>query len=274
MAASGGERRMVFDIRGRRRHVVKVVYAVLALLMGASLFLVVGPVNIGSLLGGNESSNVTAQYEEQAQRIERKLTKSPEDPELLIGLMRARINTSNSLAATNPETEEVAQTPESLQQLELASEAWSRYRKATDEPSAGTAIQIAGTLYTLAQYSRTGSEFEANMRGAAQAQQLVAEQRPSKGSYSTLTIYNYYAQNFRGAARARRKTETYAHSRFEKENLGNELDTFAKRGHEIQKQLAEIKKSEEKARAKGEAPTANPLAESNPLATPGSTAAP
>ena len=41
---------MVFDIRGRRKHVVKVVYAILALLMGASLFLVVGPVNIAGLL--------------------------------------------------------------------------------------------------------------------------------------------------------------------------------------------------------------------------------
>ena len=35
---------------GRRKHVVKVVYAVLAVLMGASLFLVVGPLNIGRTL--------------------------------------------------------------------------------------------------------------------------------------------------------------------------------------------------------------------------------
>jgi len=39
-----GERRMLFDIRGRRKNVVKVVYAILAVMMGASLFLVVGPV--------------------------------------------------------------------------------------------------------------------------------------------------------------------------------------------------------------------------------------
>ena len=41
-----GERRMLFDIRGRRKHVVRVVYAILAILMGASLFLVVGPVRL------------------------------------------------------------------------------------------------------------------------------------------------------------------------------------------------------------------------------------
>ena len=56
--ASGGERRMVFDTRGRRKHVVRVVYAILAVLMGASLFLVVGPINIGSLLG-NSTTPVT-----------------------------------------------------------------------------------------------------------------------------------------------------------------------------------------------------------------------
>ena len=43
MASDGGERRMLFDIRGRRKNVVKVVYAILAVLMGLSLFLVAGP---------------------------------------------------------------------------------------------------------------------------------------------------------------------------------------------------------------------------------------
>ena len=77
--AKSGERRMVFDIRGRRRHVVKFVYAVLALLMGASLFLVVGPVNINSLLGGSSTSNGAGALEEQAESIERKLKKDPGD---------------------------------------------------------------------------------------------------------------------------------------------------------------------------------------------------
>ena len=86
MAASG-ERRMVFDIRGRRKHVVRVVYAILALLMGASLFLVVGPVNIGSLLGTNTAtSSSSGLFEEQATAIEKKLRKKPDDPSLLLSL--------------------------------------------------------------------------------------------------------------------------------------------------------------------------------------------
>ena len=77
--ASGGERRMLFDIRGKRKHVVRVVYAILALLMGASLFLVVGPVNIGSLLGNsNTATETTKIFEERAERLERELRKDPE----------------------------------------------------------------------------------------------------------------------------------------------------------------------------------------------------
>ena len=77
--AEGGERRMLFDIRGRRKHVVRVVYAILALLMGASLFLVVGPVNIGSLVGNEQhDSSASKVLDEQAERIERKLRNEPE----------------------------------------------------------------------------------------------------------------------------------------------------------------------------------------------------
>lgn len=268
MASSGGERRMVFDIRGRRRHVVKFVYAILALLMGASLFLVVGPVNIGSLLGNSESNNAASQLEDQAVAIERRLRKDPKDPQLLLSLTRARISAGNSLAVANPETGAIAYTPESRLQLEEASEAWSKYLKATDEPNAGGAQLAAQALFGLAQTSRSGAEAEANVRGAARAQQIVAESRPSLGSLSTLSIYRLYSFDYKGAAKVQKEAATYANTKFERENLGNELEQISKRAHEFQKQLAEFEKEVKKARAKGEPGLANPLAESNPLAQP------
>ena len=70
MASSGGERRLVFDTRGKRKHVVRVVYAILALLMGGSLFLVVGPVNIGSLVGGGGTTEAAKVLQEQAERTD------------------------------------------------------------------------------------------------------------------------------------------------------------------------------------------------------------
>ncbi len=260
---------MVFDIRGRRRHVVKFVYAILALLMGASLFLVVGPVNINSLLGGGSGSgNTAAPFEEQARNIEHRLKKEPGNPDLLLGLTRAQINAGNHLVTTNSETGAIEYPPESRQRLERASESWSRYLKATGEPSAGGAEVVSQALFALAQNSRTGAEAEANVHAAARAQQIVAESRPSLGSLSTLAVYRYYGFDFRGAAKARKEAAAFANTKFERENLGNELDQIDKRAHEFQKQLAKIEKEAKKAQAKGEPSLGSPLSETNPLASP------
>lgn len=269
MAKKDGERRMVFDTGGRRRGVVKVVYAILAVLMGLSLLLVVGPAPLQDLFGVSSSvSSAADQFEEQAERSEQKLKKDPQNPELLLSLTRARINAGNALAVSNPETGEIGYTPESRQQLQEASEAWSKYLKTTAEPNVGGAQVVAQALFGLAQTARTGPEAEVNLRAAAQAQELVAKTRPSLGTLSTLAIYRYYSFDYDGAAKARKEAATYATTKFERENLGNELDQISKRSHEFQKQLAEIEKEAKKAREKGEGSVANPLAESNPLAAP------
>ena len=257
---------MVFDIRGRRRHVVKAVYAVLALLMGASLFLVVGPVNIGNLLGGgSESSNASAAFVEQAEKVERKLRKDPENPELLLSLTKTRINAGNASAELNPETGAPQVTEEGKVELERASEAWTKYLKATDEPSVGGAQVAAPMFFSLAQLAVNGSEAEINLRAAAKAQQIVAEQRPSLGSLSTLAIYRNYSFDYPGAKQAEKEAEKYANTKFERENLGNELSQIEKRAKEFQKQLAEIAKENKKARSQGGSGVANPLAEGSPL---------
>jgi hypothetical protein len=268
--AGDGERRMVFDIRGKRRHVVKVVYAILALLMGASLFLVVGPVNIAGLFEtGNKVSSATKQFEEQSARIQHKLKQEPEDADLLLALTRARINTGNSLVATNSETGALEYTPEARVQLEKASEVWAKYLKATDEPSPSAAQLVAQAQYSLAALpSNSAAEVEANIQAAAAAQQIVAEARPSLGSLSTLAIYRYFAFEYKGAQEARRKAATFANTKFERENLGNELDSTSKRSHEFQARLKEAEKEAKKAQANGEPSLGNPLAESNPLAAP------
>jgi hypothetical protein len=269
MAKKDGERRMVFDTGGRRRGVVKVVYAILAVLMGLSLLLVVGPAPLQDIFGvENEVSRASEQFEDQAERAERKLRKDSENPELLLSLTRARINAGNSLATANPETRAIEYTPESRQQLEAASEAWSKYLKATGEPSPAGAQLMAQALFALAQTSRTGGEAEGNLHAAAKAQRIVAATRPSLGSLSTLAIYRYYSFDYEGAEEARRKAAGYANTKFERESLGKELDQISARGHEFEKQLAQIEKEARQAQARGESSLANPLAESNPLAAP------
>jgi hypothetical protein len=269
MAKKSGERRMVFDTGGRRKNVVKVVYAILAVLMGLSLLLVVGPAPLQDLFGvGNSVSSAANQFEEQAERAELKLKKNPEDPALLLSLTRAQINAGNALVEANPETGQIAYTPESRQLLLKASESWSKYLKATDEPNSSGAQVAAQALFALAQTARTGPEAESNIHAAAQAQAVVAKARPSLGSLSTLAIYRLYSFDYGGAKKAEKEAAPYANTKFERENLGNELEQIGKQAREFEKQLTKIEKEAKKAREKGEPALSNPLAENNPLGAP------
>jgi DNA repair exonuclease SbcCD ATPase subunit len=241
MASKGNEHRMVFDIRGKRRHVVKFVYAILALLMGASLFLVVGPVNIGELFGGGTSAgNAAKPFEEQAERIELKLKKSPEDADLLAALTRARINAGNSSTEVSGEQQVI--TSGTVQQYQLASDAWSRYVKATDEPAVGVALVAAPTFIALAETSGI-NEFEANVKAAAEAQQIVAEQRPSIGSLSTLAIYQYFSFDYEQARKTEAEAVALAEDKFQRESAENQLQEYEKRAKELQKELQRIEQA-------------------------------
>ncbi|MGE5408909.1 MAG: hypothetical protein ACM3NV_09870 [Syntrophothermus sp.] len=260
MASGGKEHRMVFDIRGRRGVVIKVVYAALALLMGLSLFLVVGPVNINALLGngGGGSSSAAQPYEEQAERLEAKLRKSPEDEELLAALTRARINAGTGSVEEGPEGQTVY-TTETIQQYQLASEAWSDYLKATKEPSPALAQVIAPILATLAEASSTG-EFEANIKGAADAQQIYAEQRPSINALTTLAIYRYFSFDYKAAKKSEAEAIALAKDKFERESIENQMQEYEKRARELQKKLKEQEQANKAAGgAAGKEGLENPL---------------
>jgi hypothetical protein len=254
-----GEHRMLFDIRGKRRHVVKVVYGILAVLMGLSLFLVTGIGNIGDLFGGGtESSNGAAVYEEQATRIERKLSKSPEDQELLTALMRARLNAGNQLVQQTSEGAVIS--PETVSQYQQASDAWSKYLNATDEPSASSAQLIAPPLVTLAEAGSSPADFESNIAAAAEAQEIVAKQRPSLNSWSTLAIYTYFNFDYPAAEKAEAEAIKLAGSKAKRETVENQLGEYKKSAKEAEKQLKAVEAQNKAAgAAAGKEALQNPL---------------
>jgi hypothetical protein len=227
MAQGGKEHRMVFDIRGRRKHVVKAVYAVLAVLMGASLFLVVGPLNIGELFNSNSSSSGEAAkpFEEQAERLEAKLKREPEDPDLLLALTRAHVNAGNSHVLINPETGEQGTTAESRQQFQEAAESWAHYLEATSEPSPNLAQVVAPAFVALTLASKTVPEARRNLHEAVAAQKMVADARPSRGSLSTLAIYQYYNGEAKAAEKAERELLKLATANYERKELEKQFET-------------------------------------------------
>ena len=250
--ASGNEHRMVFDIRGKRRHVVKAVYAILAILMAASLFLVVGPVNIGSLVGGSSSeSNLAGEFEQRAERVETELQKQPGDESLLAKLTTARMNAGQQLLATGPNGE-VGQTVESRTQYQKASSAWSEYLKATQEPNANLAQQMASVLFGLAQISRTYPEAAANLDAAAEAQKIYAEKQPTLNSLSTQALYTVFTGNYKTAEEVNKAAEAKATSKFQREQVGNQFDSAKKSAVTFQKELKEAEKAGQEAAKGGE----------------------
>jgi DNA repair exonuclease SbcCD ATPase subunit len=247
MAQGGKEHRMLFDLqRGRRRTAVKVVYAALAVLMGLSLFLVVGSLNIGELFSSNGSSGggeVAKPYEEQAERLEAKLKKAPEDEQLLVGLTRARVTAGNSLLSSEPSEEDLTAA---LQQYQQASSAWAEYLDTTDEPNAGTAQLVAPALLSLAERSRTYEQAQTNIEAATEAQKIVAQQRPTLNSFSTLALYTYFTGDYKAAEAAQAKAAKLTREKFEREQLDKQMEEVKKNAEKFQqrrKQAAAAEKA-------------------------------
>jgi hypothetical protein len=238
---------MVFDTRGRRKHVVRVVYAILALLMGASLFLVVGPFNIANLLGGSSTSEASKVLNEQAERIERKLHTEPDNEALLLSLARSRVAAGNSQTEVNPETGGTTFTLEGRQDLALATEAWSHYLKQTDEPSPSAALLMARAYFGLAESSRSLEEADTNVEEAAAAQRIAAEAQPSLGSLTTLAIYEYYAGDFGAGDKAAKQAAAKA-PKAEAKEVKKQMAEYRARGKALEKQKAEFAKLEKSQR--------------------------
>jgi hypothetical protein len=246
MASGGGkERRMVFDIRGRRKYAVKVVYAVLAVLMGASLFLVVGPLNVGELFNSNSGSSEAAKpFEEQAERLEAKLRKEPEDEQLLLALARAQVSAGNSTLSLEPTEDDLVKA---VQQYQQASSTWSEYLKTTKEPNAGTAQLMAPALVTLAERSRSIAEAQRNVKAATEAQQIVAKQRPTLNSLSTLALYTYFTGDFAAAEKAQAEAKKKTQAKFEAEQLEKSLKEVKERAEKFQQEVKKATKLEKEA---------------------------
>jgi len=246
--ASSGERRLLFDTRGKRRHVIRVVYAILALLMGASLFLVVGPVNLGELFGNSTSTgSATKALEERVERIEQRLAQNPKDAQLLLELTRAQINAGNSRLESTPGGGVSTVTLEAKRDFDAAAESWERYVKlAGDEPSATGAQLVGATFLRLAESSGTIPEAVENVAFATEAQEIAAAASPSVGTLSTLAIYQYFNGEYvAGDRTAKRAAE--AVNKPEAATVENQLAEYRKNSKRFAKQKKEAAKFEREA---------------------------
>lgn len=261
MASGKQEHKMLFDLRsGRRRGLVKVVYGVLAVLMGASLFLTVGPVNIGQIFGNSSGSSTSAAqiYEEQAERLEVKLKKDPENPELLQSLTRANVNAGNAGVTEEPNGARSVST-EAAESYQKADQAWTEYLEATKEPSPGLAQVVAPMLFQLAELSTSFAEAETRLQAATEAQKIATEDRPNLNSLATLARYTYLSGDFKAADQLRAETMKKATSNSEREAVEKFLDESEKSARAFAKSAKAAEKAEKANGGKPSETLENPL---------------
>jgi hypothetical protein len=235
---------MLFDTRGRRRHVVRVVYAVLALLMGTSLFLVVGPFNLGEIFNGGEAKSAAEALEDQAERIEGRLRVKPTDEKLLLALSRARINAGNAEIETDPQTGAPIITPEARAQFSQGISAWDDYLKQASEVNPAVASIVASVYFSLAEASETFEAIDENVEGAATAAALAADARPSVGALSTLAIYEYFNGDFAAGDKAAQEAEGLVRTKAERKAVARQVAPYRQNAQRYRQQVRKFEKSQ------------------------------
>jgi hypothetical protein len=236
--AKSTEHKMLFDIRGRRKRVIQVVYVMLALLMALSLFTVVGPVNLGDLVGGGSSSSSSAS-DDQAQAIERKLAKDSRNEALLLSDVRARSTFARAQIQTDPTTgAQSGITEEGLQSFQKAGDAWIRYMKLDPKKPDAIVAQLAATSLL---YSSNLTDLDTRVKSAADAQAVYAQAQPSAAAYLTLAQLRFLTGDPKGGQQAGQKAKQEAPAA-QRKIVTQTVDQYAKQSAQLRKEAKQQSK--------------------------------
>jgi hypothetical protein len=246
---------MLFDLSsGRRKRVVQVVYATLAILMGGSLVLFgIGSDAPGGILdalglGSNSTNDSDPRYEQQIEDAESTLETDPENPAALLELARYKALTGQAIVAenTDPETGAVQSVPEAESNFNDAADAWNRYletKPAKPDPT------VAATMVQA--FVAVG-----DAEGATKAQEIFAAEQNVPSAYANLALYAYSAFDFKTGDEASDKAVQLSEPADRKE-MRKQLDDLAERARKFKKQ--EDKAAEAGGKEAGEAQITDPF---------------
>ena len=265
---------MLFDIRGKRKRVIQVIYVGLALLMGGGLVLfgIGGSTNGGlfdaiGLGGGNVATD--PQFDAQIQRAEDTLATNPNDEKALLVLARTHFLQGQTSTDVNNQGQRTP-TDQTISEFGDAIDAWNKYLATKpakpDDSVAALILQAYGAVTTA---SNPPAELKDNVNGAYEAAKVVAEARPSLGTYLSLAQTAYLSGKTKEGDAARKKALTEATDSSTKSTLNQQLDQAEKQGKFVHKLInGDIPQTDTS--------QSNPLqglgGTSSPLPAPGSTA--
>lgn len=185
---------MLFDLTGKRKRFLQIVFALLAGVFaisfvgfgigsdaGGGLFDAVGIGGGGGAHGGGGGNSPrNPQFEQQIQDAEAQLASNPTDEQALLDIARARFLAGQDESSTD-EQGNIVVSDAALGQFEGAVEAWTDYIGLEPaEPNTDIGRLI------IESYIRLN-----DAGGAAEVQQLLVAADPSSRAYSELALYLY-----------------------------------------------------------------------------------
>jgi hypothetical protein len=222
---------MLFDLSsGKRRRVVQVIYAMLALLIGGGLVLFgIGGGGSGGILdavglGGDSGGSSNPQYEEQISDYEAKLQQNPQDTSAMLGLAKVHyLSATSTGVSTDAQTGQISISEDAHSELEEAAAAWQRYLKTDPERPNTNAATNAVQVYQLLN----------DASGAAEAQQIVADAQKSSAAYGQLAFYLYADFKFEEADAAAAKAVAAADPS-DRKNIEKTMQAYSDQAHKTQ----------------------------------------
>lgn len=217
---------MLFDLRGRgRRRTVKVVYITLALLMGGGLvFFGIGSDVSGGIVdaitgSGGGGGNTDERLQEREQTLTQRVRANPQDQQALVDLARVRFQLAGQGDNFDPNTSQFTESGRA--ELAGATRAWEQYLALDPRTPDDRTARLMVQAY----------EGQGDLAKATQAQEIVAEARPSTGSYSQLAVFAYAAGQTRKGDLASRKAIEEAEPDM-RESLRGQLESAKKQAEQ------------------------------------------
>ena len=253
------EHKMLFDVRGKRKRVIQVIYVLLAAIMVLSLFVIGLPGGINPFSGTSNvlSADAAKQSIERAENLEASVAADPTKVNAQGELVKARIVAGNNLIELDDNGQQVL-TDDATEQYEIAATEWDKYVKMTKgKPDPTVAQLVAGALLSIA--GGTVSQFQSNMSTVVQAQSFVADNAVAEAAkngpnpaaaLTALARYQYFNQEFAAAEKSRAKALSFAQDKATKKQINTQLDSDKKQAKQIGKQIDAAKKQAGKQKGK------------------------
>ena len=233
---------MLFDLSGKRKNVVRVVYGFLALLFaGGFLLFGIGSESgiggIGDLLGfgTGDSGNNNPAFDDQIQEAEDKLAADPKDESALRTLVEVHYQAGNDALDVDEATGSITITDDAEQEYDEAIAAWDDYLEVAKKPDEGTA-SIANQAYGVLLQNADPASLPTLAKDAILPAEIVAESTPGVGTYATLAQYAYFAGDVKLGDEAAQKAVGEADAS-EAKQIEQQLEATAKAAVELQEQI-------------------------------------